>query len=380
MKTSAVIKCTQYELSAVEEALARGLALLGGMEKFIKPGAKVLIKANLIMKAQPEKAMTTHPAVIAALAKAVIKAGGIALIGDSPGGPAGGSRIQAIYEVSGMKWAAEQSGAELVLDMGGRDAFFPEGVILKKMTLTNMALDADLVISAAKLKTHGMTTMSGAIKNLYGCVPGTLKVEYHYRMPELQSFSNMLLDICEFIRPVLSVVDGIVGMEGEGPTAGVPRPVGALIVADDPYAADFAAVSLMGCKPEDICFFQRAVERGIVEKDFSDIALTGDAIEELAVKDFDIPSLHNTKLLNKFVPAFLRQCFDNMMDQYPVVQKELCRSCGECAAACPPKAITMTAGKPSIDYNVCIRCFCCQELCPFKAMRIKRPLLFRWMK
>ena len=380
MKTAAVIKCPDYEPETVEAALANGLTRIGGIEKYIHPGAKVLIKTNLIMKAHPDKAMTTHPAVIAAIAKAVIRAGGIALIGDSPGGPAGGSRIESIYEVSGIKWAAEHSGAQLVHDMGGRDVFFPEGIILKKMTLTNMALDADVIISAAKLKTHGMTTVSGAIKNLYGCVPGTLKVEYHYRMPNIIAFSNMLLDLCQYLKPVLSIIDGVVGMAGEGPTAGVPRQVGALIVADSPYAADFAQVKLMNCDPEKICFFQRAVERGIVEKDFSGIQLLGEDIESLIVTDFDIPTLHNTKLLNKFVPPFLRQCFENMMDQYPVVQKDKCRSCGECKASCPANAITMVDGKPSIDYSICIRCFCCQELCPFKAMQIKRPVLLKWMK
>jgi len=380
MKTAAVVKCNDYELNNVTSALNSALTLIGGIEQYIKKGDKVLIKANLLMKAKPEKAMTTHPSVIAAIAKAVIKAGGIALIGDSPGGPLGDNRIDAIYEASGMKWAAEESGAELVKEMGGRDTFFAEGVILKKMTLTNMALDADLIISVGKLKTHGMTTMTGSIKNLFGCVPGMLKIEYHYRMPELKSFSNMLLDICEYLKPVLSIVDAVVGMEGEGPSAGVPRQIGALIVSHSPYAADFAAATLINLKPGDVCFFQRAVERGIVKEDFSDIEIIGDDIKELILKDFDIPSAHNTKFFNNIMPKFMHNWIEKMMGQRPYVAANKCRSCGECKSACPPKAIEMVDRLPVIDYDKCIRCFCCQELCPHKAMKIKRPLMFKWIK
>lgn len=380
MKTVAVVKCNDYELSHVTSALDSALNLIGGMEHYIKKGDKVLIKTNLLMKAKPERAMTTHPSVIAAIAKAVIRAGGIALIGDSPGGPLGDNRIDAIYEASGMKWAAEQAGAELNREMGGRDVLFSEGIILKNMTLTTMALDADLIISAAKLKTHGMTTMTGAIKNLFGCVPGMLKVEYHYRMPELKSFSNMLLDICEYLKPILSIVDAVVGMEGEGPSAGVPRQIGALIVSSSPYAADFAAAKLINLKPSELCFFQRAVERGICEEDFSDFELVGDNIDELIVKDFDIPTAHNTKFFDNILPKFMHAWVEKAMGQRPYVVENKCRACGECKLACPPKAIEMVNKLPVIDYDKCIRCFCCQELCPHKAMKIKRPLMFKWLK
>jgi uncharacterized protein (DUF362 family)/Pyruvate/2-oxoacid:ferredoxin oxidoreductase delta subunit len=376
-KLVGVAECESYDYDTVRQAVFRAFRL-AGITAGAFCGKTVFIKANLVLKMPPEKCATTHPSVVAAIASYVRSAGGHAVIGDSPGGPLGPARIDGIYETTGMKEAARISGAALNRDFGEREVFNADAAVLKRFTLMKAIRDADVVISAAKLKTHCLTGFTGAVKNMFGCVPGLIKAEYHYRMPDLDTFSQMLVDLCNYIRPQISVIDAICGMEKDGPTAGVPKKLNAVIASRDPHAADVAALKLIDCKPESVCTVKRAIENGIIEKDFSDIRIAGD-IEKLICKNFIMAQTSDKglRLLRKYIPRTIHSRMQNWLTPRPVFDKRFCRGCRVCEQSCPPKAIAFRGSIPVVDLEACIRCYCCHELCPYQAVWLKRPWLYK---
>ena len=212
MQAKVVLKyCPEYTAD-VELRLREGLVELGGMSTFVKPGQKVLLKVNLLMKKRPEEAVTTHPSVVEAMVHLVQEAGGIPIIGDSPGGPYTVNSLQAIYTRSGLREVAERTGAILNEDVGQTTIHNPEGKLTKSLTITNCALQADVIIPISKLKTHGMMTFTGAVKILFGVIPGLLKAEYHLKMFKVDDFADLLVDIATYIKPALSIMDGVVGV------------------------------------------------------------------------------------------------------------------------------------------------------------------------
>jgi uncharacterized protein (DUF362 family)/Pyruvate/2-oxoacid:ferredoxin oxidoreductase delta subunit len=369
-------KCGEYRYEHIQAALNEAFASLGGIENYIRPGMKVLIKPNLVKREKPDHHVTTHPLVVAAIAAAIKKAGAHALIAESPGGIYTRAALKAIYETTGMKMAAEISGAELNEDCSVEEVFFSEGKQLNSFKVIRPVLECDAVISAAKLKTHEMMVFSGAAKNLFGIIPGLTKTEYHYRMPGPDEFANMLVDIAAFAKPVLSVIDAIWGMEGEGPCSGDPRKIGALIVSDNPYSADIAAVSVIGMEPMDVPLLRHAVSRGLTPAQPEDMSLFGESIESLRIRDFKRPANFKRTLIQHSLPAFIQKPLERSFVLRPEVIRNKCTGCGTCANVCPAHVIEMKA-LPSFDYKSCINCYCCHELCPKKAIRISRPVVFR---
>lgn len=215
--------CGDYQREAVEAAVNEVFALCGGIETIIQPGQRVLIKVNLLMKRTPEQATTTHPEVARAIVRSVQRAGGIPILADSPGGPYTKNMLAGIYEASGMRAVAEETGCMINSDFSTTMHYDHLGKVARRLDLIGILDHVDQVITVGKLKTHGFTTMTGCVKNLYGLVPGTTKVEYHSRYPRADLFSDMLIDICEHVKPCFAFVDGIVGMEGEGPSGGRAR-------------------------------------------------------------------------------------------------------------------------------------------------------------
>lgn len=376
-----VRRCSDYEQEMVNAAFSQCMDDLGGMERFVQPGQKVLIKVNLLKRSDPDDHTTTHPSVVRAVVRS-LQAAGVTdiMLADSPGGPFTAGRLKSIYQASGMQQVAEETGARLNWDTGKEEVYFPEGVILKQATLCAYVRWADVIIDCAKLKTHGMTGYTGAVKNLFGCIPGTTKVEYHYRMPRLIDFSQMLLDLSLLVRPALSVIDAIWGMEGDGPSAGHPRKIGALLAADHPTGADMAGITLIGQRPMDICTVARAAEQGIITGKLNqDVTLLGDDLEALVVHDFQPAHVADLALLSNHLPKALVGFLERHYTPRPQVLPHLCVGCGVCRDSCPPGAITMEKGLPVIDSKGCIKCFCCHELCPKKAMEIKRPWLSKYL-
>ena len=373
----AIVRCKEYAQAEVDAAVSRAFDLLGGLGSIIRPGMRVAIKANLLKKAKPEESVATHPAVVCAVAKQVKALGANAVIGDSPGGPFTEGMLRGIYRETGMEQAAEQSGAELNYKTSYSEVKIPEGVSVKSVFICDYLLEADVVINCAKLKTHGLTVYTGAVKNLFGAVPGTTKVEYHFRMPELERFTNLLIDIDECVKPALNIIDAVIGMEGEGPGSGTPKFVGCLVASKSPYAADMAGIALMNQPLMSISTAEHAHKRGLAPKELSEIELLGDDIQELIVKDFNVPSARITHLRPRMAPEFMMNFVERMLKPKPIFLKNTCIGCGECMRSCPPKAITIENKLARADLKKCIRCFCCQELCPKHAVKIKRSRILK---
>ena len=364
MDEVALVRCTDYDRAAVERAVERVFSLCGGAERFAQPGMRVLIKLNLLMKRTPDRATTTHPEVARAVALAVQKAGGVPVFADSPGGPFTRGMLAGVYETCGIRAVAEELGCALNDDFSVTTRTFPEGDAAKQLDLIGVLDWVDAVITVGKLKTHGLTTMTGCVKNLYGCVPGTTKVEYHARYPQAELFSRMLVDLCACVKPCFALLDAVEGMEGEGPSGGRPRTIGALVGGENPHQVDAVGAALIGLDPESVTTLRAAKRRGLL----GPYSCVGDPIETLIVRDFDIPMRTKrsgwVNMVNR-LPQALRP--------RPVFTHRRCDGCGTCERACPAKAIHMDEHhRPQVDLTRCIRCYCCQELCQKTDVEVRR--------
>jgi len=360
-----LIKCNDYDYNKVKKAIENSFENLGGVEKYVQNGTKVLLKANLLMKKTPETATTTNPIFVQALAEILIKAGGIVTIADSPGGPYTVNMLKGVYDASGMNEVAKKTGATLNYDVSFNSQSCANGLVSRSFQIIKPVIDADIIISVAKLKTHMFATYTGAVKNLFGVIPGTYKAEYHLRMPTIEQFSEMLVDLCEYVSPTLSFIDGIIGMEGAGPSAGNPRKIGVVIAGENPHNADVVACKIIGLEIDDVPTLKSASKRGLI----TDFKIIGDEI--IAINDFDIPKKEKRNIVFKMLPWVAK-----MFSARPTVVEKNCIGCADCAKSCPAKAITMVNKKPHFDYNKCFRCYCCQELCPKATIIVKRN---KWM-
>lgn len=371
-------RCESYQTAPIEEALQQILQDMGGFEPYIQPGETVLLKTNLLLAKGPERAATVHPSLVLALAKALVQYGCKVFIGDSPGGPFNGPALRVVYRVTGMAEVAKEAGAELSYDTDTAEISYPDGERLKRITVTSMSQKVDKVISVCKLKTHSMMIFTGAAKNMFGVIPGTMKAEYHVRMPIIEDFAEALLDICQAVRPVLSFMDAVIGMEGNGPSNGSPRKIGALLASSSPYELDMVAANIIGLAPEQVPLLKAAYGRGLIPASIEEIQTAGDAREEFAIADYKLPDhIHTNLEQGGFLPKFL------MKRLRPKVRfdEASCVGCGDCAANCPAKVITMQQDgkkrRPVVDYHQCIRCYCCQELCPKGAVHVKESKIFK---
>lgn len=369
-----LVRCTDYEIDHMRRALPRLLEPLGGLS-WVTPGMKIVIKANLVSGKPPEDAVTTHPALLCVLTE-MLKAKGAAsvVIGDSPGGVYNAAHLNRIYQKCGIT-AAEQYGAVLNQNFGITEVHFPEAAVAHDFKYTAYLDDADAVINCCKLKTHGMMGMTCAVKNMYGMVPGSVKSEYHYRYSDPMDFARMIIDLNRAKPARLHIVDAVVGMEGNGPTAGTPREIGCLLAGYDPYRLDMICAGIIGLPPACIPTVAAAQELGLCPIQPDDIA-TSEPWQSLIVPDFE--NIRNAEALAQQDGnvALWGRMKDRLMKVFmrsrPAVQKDECIGCAECGRICPAKVITMVNSKPRIDRKKCIRCFCCQEFCPVGAMKVHR--------
>ncbi len=369
-----IVACEDYGAQNVKSALSELLKPFGELS-FIRPGAKIVIKSNLVSMMKPESAATTHPQLLVALCEYLVAQGCEVTVGDSPGGLYNSAYVNRVYSATGIKVVTE-TGAKLNQDFGHRHAPNPGGAVLKELDYTTYLDAADAIINFCKLKTHGMMGMSACVKNLFGCIPGVFKPEYHYKYPRHEDFANMLVDLNERFRPALCLVDAVTGMEGNGPTAGTPRHIGALLASDSPYCCDRVCAGIIGIAPEEVPTIAAAAARGL-ENEFD---VYGEP-ERFAISDYELVRARKDMGFHNLLPGaagkLLGRFVQNSLASKPKVKKGECVGCKKCFEICPAKAISMRGGKPDIERGKCIRCFCCQEFCPKGAMKVKRPLIAR---
>lgn len=365
----AVVRCKTYDVEAVKPALEEAVNAVNGLD-FVKSGMKIIIKPNLVSFKKPDAAATTHPALLEALVEMLLARGADVTIGDSPGGPHSLPLLNRVYAATGMD-RLEKLGAKLNRNMNEKTVDFPEGKVLKNFTYTEYLDEADAIIDFCKLKSHGMLGMSAAVKNLFGTIPGLKKPEVHYKFQNDAEFADMLVDLNEYFKPRLAICDAVVGMEGNGPTAGTPRQIGAIIASKSTYYADVVGAELIGMNIDGLPTLQAAYERGFAPASSKNLRVYGD-IRALTVDDFKAPPVRGLSFMRKGnVLHFISKA---ALEHKPTLKKRLCVGCGECARMCPAKAIEMKNKKPHINREKCIRCFCCQEFCPRAAMVAHRPL------
>jgi uncharacterized protein (DUF362 family)/Pyruvate/2-oxoacid:ferredoxin oxidoreductase delta subunit len=373
MPKVSLIRCEDYAPAHVRQALTDALAPLGGLD-FVKPGMRIAIKANLITTKHYDAAATTHPVMLAQLCALIRERGAQPIVGDSPGGPFLLTYLKTTYHAAGMAMV-EKAGGILNYNTASREAEFPDGKILKKITYTDWLASCDAVITFAKLKTHAMLGLTAAVKNQFGIVPGVMKSEFHSLYPKVPDFCNMLIDLNEFIKPSLALIDGVMAMEGNGPAAGKPRKLGYLIASDSVYHADVAAAEIIGRNWTQLPLLAAAVERGLAPKSAAQLDLVG-KIENFRVSDFDNLDIGGVSFGGSENSVLMR-AVRNLVARRPHVDREKCVGCGLCAKNCPRSAVEMKRKLPRFDVQTCIRCFCCQELCPKEAISVKTTLLSR---
>ncbi len=376
-----IVECPNYEPDVVQKAVERLVHLMGGWGGFVRPGEKILLKPNLLLRKPPEEAVTTHPAVVGAVARGITGAGGQVVVADSPGGPLNALLLQRVYKGCGMLEAADGSGAKLNYNTREATLKVPAGGLLASVAVMEVVAEAAGIISVSKLKTHGLTRLTGAVKNLFGIIPGLKKAEYHVSMPGIKEFSGMLVDIARAAAPRLHLMDAVVGMEGEGPSAGEKVQIGVILGSSCPFALDHVAASLVGVEAGEVPTIVESVRRGYIPANVEDLRLLGDPVSLPRVRFSLPPRAIDMDLLKanagRFIPGWLLRAINNRLRPNPAFSPEICLGCGECSRVCPARAIRLENKMPRVDLEKCIRCFCCQELCPQKAVRIKRPWLGR---
>ncbi len=373
MFSVALKKCESYERSRVYDAVAAAVDLVGGMSRFVKPGARVLVKPNLLYPRPAETCVTTNPEVVRAVVILAAEAGaGEVMVGDSPAL----AKAFPVMRTCGIRSAIEGTGARPVeLDQ----AVEVKGEIYPKLVLARHAVEADAVISVAKAKTHAHTGLTLATKNCFGCVPGLRKSQWHLRAGSDEQFGRLIVDIARTVRPALSIVDAVVAMEGNGPGNGTPRTIGAIMAGGDPFAVDVAMARLLGFRREELPIETAAAKLGVGPRGLDETDLAGDAIEALAVKDLRRARGRKADFALLFrMPKFVVRLGRRYATPQPLINRDLCRPCGKCAEICPPKAMAFRKGEPPvIDREKCIHCFCCQEICPRGAISVKTGTLAR---
>ena len=385
----AVFRADAYTPEACTRAVEGAFAALEAPKR-IGPDTKILLKPNLLAKHAPDKAVTTHPEILRAVIRACVRWGAKPqniTMADSAGGLYNPAAMEALYKVSGLAAVCAEEGV-CAYTACETDLCAADGRVVKEFELLRPVLQADFIINLPKMKSHVMTGMTAATKNLFGCIPGLKKAEWHTRFPDKERFGHMLIDLLETVQPDMAVLDAIVGMEGDGPAGGEPRSVGLVMGSEDHPLLDLAICRLMQFDPMRVPYLKAAAERGLLpENGFDPAVLVGEPDAFLPVENWKIPSSYenggegSTDFADSRsrIPAFLAPVVryaEKWIAPHPVVNRAKCIGCGRCAEICPRQTITVKNGKAKIEVNSCIRCFCCHEMCPVKAMDVKKLSVF----
>lgn len=361
--------CTSYNPDVIKKRLEAGMELIGGWERFVSPGMRVLLKVNLIGPKHSDTAAVTHSEFVRALVQILKERGCVVWIGDSSGGSIAGIAPTAqSFAVSGLSKVAKEEGAVIKnFDKEGVVEVTPVSGRTGRMYLARPMFEADFVINLPKLKTHSAGIYTGAVKNLFGCIPGLKKAEYHRLAPDPRDLGQAIADIHQAVKVGLHIMDGITAMQGEGPTAGEVYHAGKILISTDPLALDTVAAAMLGMEVEDIPILASARDRQLGESDLAKIEIAGDFDAPPLLPNFKLPSRFRSS--KKSNHAVLVKLIDFLKTR-PRIKRKLCKDCNMCVESCPVQAIDRDS--KIIDYNTCIECMCCHELCLHKAVELKR--------
>ena len=381
-----VIQCPDY--GQAEERIVQLVDLMGGMNSFVNKGETIALKVNLLRAGTPDEAVSTHPTIVSAVARMVKTSGAEPVIVDSPGA---GFRftekvLTKIYNTNGMSGAADKSGAKLNFDTTFEIVSFPDGKLIKRFEIITPILRADGILNLCKLKSHTFTSMTGAVKNHFGVIPGLAKPGYHAKLMDTGRFANMLLDLMSIVSSRISIMDAVIAMEGDGPSGGDPKQVGVFLGGTNPLALDVVAGEIIGLPRESNPILLEAENRGMQPNHMNQVELIGADISGLRIPDFKLPRTicqgigfgdHLTWWQRPLQPLF-----KDSLTLKPRISKEKCIACGACHEACPVKAISMAKSRKKthaqIDDEKCIRCYCCHEMCADDAVILRGSLLYRF--
>ena len=357
------VRKAEYNYSTLKPIIFELIDSIGS--SLIKEGSRVVIKPNLLTSASPEKAIVTHPLIIRAAAEYALSKGASVLIADSP---AVGS-INKIFRESGIKSALD--GLNIEYRKFSESRIVDVGEPLKKIEIAADAIDADVLINLPKLKTHTQMLLTLGIKNLFGCIVGRKKPEWHFRTGvDREMFATLLVKIYQAIRPEITILDGILAMQGQGPgKGGEPRELNVLMASDNAAAIDMTVCRMLDIRPDEV-LTNKIVSTLEDDLIFSDIGIDGDLPH---IKDFKLPEI--TPLI--FGPKVMHGYIRRHLVQRPECTDSLCEYCGECWKYCPAQAIGHKNKKIHFDYDKCIRCYCCIEVCPHGALRSEETLTGR---
>jgi len=362
-----LIECKSYDTEQVYQAVKASVDLLGGIESIVRPGKTVLIKPNLLSAKPPETGIDTHPEVVRAVIRLVKQAGGKISVGDSPGGSV--KKMSDVYTASGIEEICLQENVEIIN--------FDRIEVIKGIPIAKAALETDVLISLPKFKTHSLMTLTAGVKNLFGVVPGLFKTECHKMEPKPNDFASLLVDIYSYAKPHLSIVDGIIGMEGDGPaTGGILKNINLIAASTDAVSLDAVLTSIIGLKPFDISTTREADRRGLGIGRMDSIEIAGSQLADFIQKDFKLPK---TSILHN-IPNPLLKIVAKFFSLKPDVTPDKCKDCGICVKSCPKQAITVRKGRIEFDYSKCILCLCCHEFCPENAIFIKENIFVRMIR
>ena len=371
-----LLPCREYDEEKIYMLLKQGLDFLGGVETLIPKDAKILLKPNLLKKAEVEKAVITHPVVVGVFAGILRESGYENIVlADS----CGHGTTQAVIRGTGMDTYLEKYHIPAVDYSEGVKTAYPQGVQAKEFILPKELLEQDCVISLSKMKTHALERITGAVKNSYGFVYGFHKAKGHTQYPSADSFARMLIDLNKCVAPKLYVMDGIVAMEGNGPGSGDPVPMNVLLMSTDPVALDSVFSRLVYLKPEMVPTNYHGEKMGLgtwKKEEIEIVTPDGTITMEDAVAQYGNPYFDvDRRVVRSGMWERLAKAL-NIFQKKPYIEPERCIRCGICVKSCPvpDKAVDFRKGRenpPVYDYKKCIRCFCCQEMSPEKAIQVK---------
>jgi len=368
-------KETEYTADAMDALVQKLFAPYGGVEKLTAGKTRILIKPNLVAKKPLDTGTTTHPAMLRAVCKALLAAGKQVTVAESHGGPYTQATAKGQFNGCGIADAVKDLEVTLYTAAESTNISAPRGLISKSFEVIRPVTETDFIINMCKLKTHALTTLSAAAKNTFGVIPGMRKFELHARFTDIHHFVRMLNDLHCALPVGFNIIDGIIGMEGNGPTAGIPKSYGFVAAGTNAFVCDLVCADLLGINPMEIPQLKDAAARGLCpeEADHSLTNLSAEDYAAMGIKDLVLPDSHPTGAIS-WVARVQKMGGGRVIKLFkpkPKVKKSKCVGCGKCAEYCPVQTIKMEKNRPHIGRDKCIYCFCCQELCPIGAIYIK---------